>query len=540
VSEASEIGAARSSQICDYFPFPATIRKAQEKALEAITRAYQARKKFVLMELPTGTGKSGVAIAAATWASSWGDGAYILSPQKALTAQYMRDFEGVGLVELRGRASYHCHEFGTDCETGTRMRGKNPNACAGCAYKIAKDRFVAQKVGVTNFDYFLAETLYSGQLPRRSMLVIDEAHNLEQKVLGFTEFEISPLTLQRYSVPIPSICDGDLSAATEWVSRDMIPAVDHFVSKIAEDDVEKAEVRQEAENLARKMRRFVSGEQAEWAFWNDEKKLVFRPLSAARYASSFLFSRANMVLIMSATILDFAVFRRTLNIAETDCECLALESDFPARNRPIIYRPLGSMTFQHKRETLSKIAEALDKLLRARPDRKGLIHTNSYEMNRILTNALTAAGHGHRIITHRPGGAEAALQQHRFNPDPTVLCSPAMTEGVDLADDLSRFQVIVKVPYPVHKDPYVAARMREKGWYEWQTAMRLVQATGRSVRSATDFAETYIVDSEFGKFRIKSRRLLPNWWAEAVIEPAERKPVISERPAPNQGERKLF
>jgi len=115
-----------------------------------------------------------------------------------------------------------------------------------------------------------------------------------------------------------------------------------------------------------------------------------------------------------------------------------------------------------------------------------------------------------------------------------------MTEGIDLADDLSRFQVIVKVPYPVHKDPYVAARMREKGWYEWQTAMRLVQATGRSVRSATDFAETYIVDSEFGEFRRKSRRLLPSWWAEAVIEPAERKPVISERPAPKQGERKLF
>jgi hypothetical protein len=44
-----------------------------------------------------------------------------------------------------------------------------------------------------------------------------------------------------------------------------------------------------------------------------------------------------------------------------------------------------------------------------------------------------------------PGGAEAALHQHRLSPGPTVLCSPAMTEGIDLADDLSRFQVIVKV-----------------------------------------------------------------------------------------------
>ena len=540
MSESPEVGAIKSSQIRDYFPFPATIRKAQEKALATIARARQGHKKFVLLELPTGTGKSGVAIAAATWASSWGNGAYILSPQKALTAQYMRDFEAVGLVELRGRASYQCYEFGTDCETGSGLRGKNQNACSACPYKVAKDRFVSQEVGVTNFDYFLAETLYSGQLPRRSVLVIDEAHNLEQKVLGFTDFEISPLTLQTYSVPIPSISDGDISGATQWVSREMIPSVDNFISEIPEDDVEKSEERREAENLVRRMRRFVAGEQNEWAFWNDEKNFVFRPLSAARYASGFLFSRAEMVVIMSATILDFSVFRRTLNIAESDCECLALGSDFPAKNRPIFYRPLGSMTFHKKRETLPKIAEAIDKLLRARPDRKGLIHTNSYEMNRTLTSALAAAGHGHRIITHRPGGAEAALQQHRSNPGPTVLCSPAMTEGIDLADDLSRFQVIVKVPYPVHKDPYVAARMREKGWYEWQTAMRLVQASGRSVRSAIDFAETYIVDSEFGEFRRKSRRLLPSWWLEAVIEPAERKPVISERAAPKQGERKLF
>jgi len=114
---------ASVSEILDYFPFPDTIRPAQRKALAAILRARESRKKFVLLELPTGTGKSGVAMAAAGWASSWGNGAYILSPQKALTGQYMRDFESVGLVELRGRASYACHEFGTDCETGSRLRG---------------------------------------------------------------------------------------------------------------------------------------------------------------------------------------------------------------------------------------------------------------------------------------------------------------------------------------------------------------------------------------------------------------------------------
>src|SRR5205807_2029188 len=106
MSESSEPDSTTLSQIRDHFPFCDRVRPAQEKALAAIQRARDNGKKFALLELPTGTGKSAVAIAAAKWASTWGNGAYILSPQKTLTAQYMRDFGNIGLVELRGRASY--------------------------------------------------------------------------------------------------------------------------------------------------------------------------------------------------------------------------------------------------------------------------------------------------------------------------------------------------------------------------------------------------------------------------------------------------
>jgi Rad3-related DNA helicase len=222
---------------------------------------------------------------------------------------------------------------------------------------------------------------------------------------------------------------------------------------------------------------------------------------------------------MSATILDFNVFRRTLGIEEHDCMCVAVTSGFPVDNRRIYYRPLGSMNFQNKAATLPKIADALDKLLRDRPAAKGLIHTNSYEMNRFLTQSLISAGHQHRIVTHGAGGAEAAIERHISTVGPTVLCSPAMAEGLDLRDDRSRFQVVVKVPYPPFKDPYVVARRQlDKGWYPWQTAMRLIQATGRSVRSETDFAETYIFDSNFGDFRRSNWRLLPAWWRAAIVD----------------------
>ena len=83
----------RSLNIRDHFPFP-SVRPAQEQAFEAIDRAYAQNKKFIIIEAPTGSGKSGIAVAAGSFAktqtahsATFEPGAYILSPQKSLTAQ---------------------------------------------------------------------------------------------------------------------------------------------------------------------------------------------------------------------------------------------------------------------------------------------------------------------------------------------------------------------------------------------------------------------------------------------------------------------
>src|ERR1700743_2188938 len=99
-------------KLASFFPF-SEIRPAQDYALAAIEKAHAAKKKFVILEIPTGGGKSGIAVAAAKWAKeALGGGTYILSPQKTLTAQYTRDFTNLGIKELRGRSSYHCSDFG--------------------------------------------------------------------------------------------------------------------------------------------------------------------------------------------------------------------------------------------------------------------------------------------------------------------------------------------------------------------------------------------------------------------------------------------
>jgi Rad3-related DNA helicase len=101
---------------------------------------------------------------------------------------------------------------------------------------------------------------------------------------------------------------------------------------------------------------------------------------------------------------------------------------------------------------------------------------------------------------------------------PTVLISPSLHTGLDLKDDLSRFQIITKVSYPNKSDRWTnAEREVDTEWYYWQTALKLIQAYGRSVRSKDDWAKTYIFDSAFRYFVQKNKDMLPSWFIQAIV-----------------------
>jgi Rad3-related DNA helicase len=110
------------------------------------------------------------------------------------------------------------------------------------------------------------------------------------------------------------------------------------------------------------------------------------------------------------------------------------------------------------------------------------------------------------------------LQKHSQTTKPTVLISPSLYLGVDLKDYLSRFQIIVKVPYPDLTDRKISAmKERDPNWYNWNTILRLVQAYGRSIRSKEDFANTYILDSSISYLIRNAREMLPKWFSDAII-----------------------
>ena len=55
-----------------------------------------------------------------------------------------------------------------------------------------------------------------------------------------------------------------------------------------------------------------------------------------------------------------------------------------------------------------------------------------------------------------------------------------------------------------------------KWWYPLQTAKTIVQAVGRSVRSSSDSAVTYILDSDFEMFYNRNRSMFPKGFKESL------------------------
>jgi ATP-dependent DNA helicase DinG len=145
------------------------------------------------------------------------------------------------------------------------------------------------------------------------------------------------------------------------------------------------------------------------------------------------------------------------------------------------------------------------------------IHTTSYDQLYFIKENISDQNARRLTVTDPEMERDVVIKEHRESPKPTVLISPSLHAGLDLKDNLSRFQVITKVPYPNTADRWTAAkRNNNEEWYYLQTALKLVQAYGRSVRSKEDWAKTYILDAAFGYFVRKNRKFLPDWFMSGI------------------------
>ena len=261
---------------------------------------------------------------------------------------------------------------------------------------------------------------------------------------------------------------------------------------------------------------------------NEVTKVELKPLDVSPYCKE-VFEKCDKTLMMSATILDKDAFCKSLGLAPKEVKFIQVPSDFRLQNRPIIplniaYLNSDSLKLQ---EIQIKIARAIDNLMTLHRNDKGIIHTTSYKQLDFIKENISQANKCRLLETQRDRSLgtqsvkkierDEVISEHFNTRKPTVLISPSLYTGLDLKDDYSRFQIITKVPYPNLGDRWINEKSKISGqWYNWQTALRLVQGYGRSIRSKEDYAVTYVLDSGFENFAKKNKNVLPDGFTQAI------------------------
>ena len=188
---------------------------------------------------------------------------------------------------------------------------------------------------------------------------------------------------------------------------------------------------------------------------------------------------------------------------------------FPVENRPIWTVPVANMIRANIDVALPEMHKAIGLLCDAYPTERILVHCVSYVVAEALVGAARERGMWYRNAVER--GHVIEMFEHT---DGAVMFAPSLDRGWDGADDKARGVVVAKVPWPNLGDPQIAARMFTRDgqrWYAVQAVRTLVQMTGRGVRSADDWAHTYILDAQFRRSLYRRYKpLFPEWWRQAV------------------------
>ena len=164
---------------------------------------------------------------------------------------------------------------------------------------------------------------------------------------------------------------------------------------------------------------------------------------------------------------------------------------------------------------MPKVVNQIKQILEMHKFDKGVIHTH--------TNAITSMINGSikdKRMLYRQVNAtnEDILELHSKDNKPTVLVSPSLTYGVDLKDNLARFQIIVKLPYsPLGSKRVKALFEQDKRWYENKMLVNLIQACGRGTRSTTDHCKTYILDGNVVRVLQTCKERLPKYFLDRFV-----------------------
>jgi Rad3-related DNA helicase len=534
-------------------------RKEQKDTIDFIDSVYKSNplSKVFLLNLPTGVGKSYLAFMIVDWYHknvNKNSKVDIITNSKLLQNQYTDSYESMN--DLKGKENYSCKQYACSCMQGAEFNRLNKTSCDSCPHSHAREMYITGGISLTNFYLYILYALYNPKVldtRESNVLIVDECHELSEVMSDFISIKITETFLRKYKFPnetrlvaelkkiitiddyidflnilkeeidmtiigmesamlsTPRSIKGDkrdlkISKLTNTINSDVkimnnITDLKQYLTKI---DIFLKEYKLNSNNWVL---------ESQYNEKTKQKELSLEPIWADEYLEKYIFSRYDMVFMMSGTILDKNLFCKINGLDVTKTEYYSIDSPFNPKNRPVIYMPLGKMSYKQKEETFKVYIPYIKKILEKYKNKKGIIHTNSFELSNWIQENIKDP----RLVFHDSSNKDDVLKAHQDTEDPTVIVSPSMNVGVSFDNEYARFQIVAKVPYPSLASQKNKVRMKNNpDWYAWKTCCDLIQTFGRIVRSNLDFGDTIVIDGSFSDVIRHSSHYIPEWIQKSV------------------------
>lgn len=505
-------------------------RPGQLETIKLIDEVFENGSKFIILDAPTGAGKSLINLM-----SAQGRDTYITTPQRLLVDQYIESIQRGGIyaglgVSIKGRATYKCKHLiqknpdkntffsadGAPCQVKKQTEFKCPFQENGCDYYDAVRKAQMAPVTITTLAYMLMAIRTSiernGGISRleamneigedelkgwfrRSMLIVDEAHNFDDAITNFFTVEISPYSMDGqfnwevlYEQVKDLVDDDEIIRIVKAHTMSQIDAIRPIIEKENDD-----EMKSKLNTRLLRMMHLMYKLDFETSFIVQVSPLSvqIKPFSPAPFIKAFMHS-FDRVLLSSATFVEPGILMKNLGVGDDEYSVIQMPSGFDPKKAPVIFDDVGALSMKTMNDLLPAIKTKVEYYMNYYPKQRVLIHCHTY----VIANYLKQNINSTRLISHTSKNREQMLD-HFLSSTDGVLLSVNMTEGLDLKDDLCRVQIIVKCPYLNLGDRWIKTHMLADGhrWYEGKTLSTVIQACGRIVRNADDAGVTIILDS---------------------------------------------
>jgi ATP-dependent DNA helicase DinG len=460
---------------------------------------------------------------------------------------------------------------------------------AECFAEASRARAREADVVVTNHS-LLAVDMLAGRhiVPPHRLLVVDEAHELADRVSSAAQAELTPDLVDRAARRARSFVDGDdyerlveagdslavgLADAAPGRVIDGLPAplrealtllnaaCSQLVNRIGDvkaddpDPVRKQQAKVGLAELAETAQRLLASADFDvaWIERDDRRRaVVVAPLSVADTLATHLYEERTVVATSATLALGgrFDTVARALGLPE--------QPSTMDKNASPSWKPLDvGSPFRYDKQGILYVAAHLP-----RPSASGLSDAAAEELVALvqalggrtlgLFSSRRAAERAAEVLRAKTDlqvllqGEEALpLLVRRFREDRASCLMGVMSlwQGVDVPGDACQLVVIDRLPFPRPDEPLAAARAAAvdsaggSGFAAVSVpiaAVRLAQGVGRLIRSGTDRGVVAVLDSRLETARGYGgylRKSLPPFWY--TTKPAVAHGALRRLAAPN-------